>query len=202
MTGPVAIGARSRMRAWRSPDLRLPCSREVKYGGAPVVAVDDRGVFEGYASLFGVVDLGKDLVERGAFSDSLVKRGISGIKLLWSHDPAEPIGHWLELTEDMLGLKVKGKLNLAVGRAREVHALMQNRSVDGLSIGFKTERARRDPRRGIRRLQKIDLWEVSLVTFPMLPEARVSAVKQRRFADSPVRTLIRAIETATAHVNP
>ena len=97
--------------------------------------------------------------------------------MLWQHDPAEPIGRWLTIVEDTRGLRVRGRLNLAVERAKEIHALMREGAVDGLSIGFKVERARKD-RSGLRRLEKLDLWEISLVTFPMHPGARVSGVKR------------------------
>ncbi|MGL4973804.1 MAG: HK97 family phage prohead protease, partial [Bosea sp. (in: a-proteobacteria)] len=104
--------------------------------------------------------------------------GPAGIKLLWQHDPAEPIGRWLSLTENARGLFVRGQLSLQVARAREIHALMREGAVDGLSIGFRAERVRTEARTGLRRLYKIDLWEISVVTFPMLPQARVTAVKQ------------------------
>jgi hypothetical protein len=154
-----------------------PFAREAKFLGEPPTRVRLDGLFEGYASLFRIADLGKDVIEPGAFRESLVRRGPSGIKLLWQHDPAEPIGRWLSLIEDSRGLFVRGQLSLAVGRAREIHALMREGAVDGLSIGFRPEKARTEPRSGLRRLERVDLWEVSLVTFPMLPQARVSAVK-------------------------
>jgi uncharacterized protein len=141
------------------------------------IHVDGNGEFEGYASLFGVPDMAKDVVEPGAFRESLARRGARGVKLLWQHDPATPIGRWLWLGEDARGLRVRGRLSLEVTRASELRALMRDGAVDGLSIGFRTERARADPNTGRRHLLKIDLWEVSLVTFPMLPGARVSAVK-------------------------
>jgi phage head maturation protease len=86
------------------------------------------------------------------------------------------------LREDSRGLFARGRLNLAVARAREVAALLEQGAIDGLSIGFKTVRARRDRRAGIRRLAEIDLWEISVVTFPMLPEARVMAPSAPRSA--------------------
>jgi uncharacterized protein len=214
MTPPDVVGMSSQRkrvssRPLQRPSLALagksardslaPLSREVKFAGAPLSHVEVDGTFEGYASLFGVVDLGKDLVEAGAFKDSVARRGAAGVKLLWSHDPGEPIGHWEIIREDVLGLKVRGRLNLDVARAREVHSLMKSGAIDGLSIGFKTVEARRDPRSGIRRLQKIDLWEVSLVTFPMLPQARVSAVKQALNGKTPhpLSHAMRAITKAT-----
>ena len=142
-----------------------------------LVRVDMAGQFEGYASLFNLPDLGRDVVEPGAFAVSLARRSPRGIKLLWQHDPSEPIGQWLMLREDDRGLFVRGRLSLGVARARETLALMRDGAVDGLSIGFRTVKARSDPRTGYRRLTEIDLWEISVVTFPLLPQARVSAVK-------------------------
>jgi uncharacterized protein len=152
--------------------------REIKLLAEPLSGVGHDGVFEGYASLFGVADLGKDVVMPGAFGDSLKKRGVGDIRLLWQHDPSEPIGRWLAIEEDRRGLRVRGRLNLAVTRARDIHALMRDRAVDGLSIGFRVERARAERPTGLRRLEKLDLWEISIVTFPMLPGARVETVKR------------------------
>lgn len=151
------------------------------------LAVEGDGIFEGYASLFGVPDLGRDIVEAGAFAVSLRRRGAAGVKLLWQHDAGTPLGRWLALAEDRRGLRVRGRLNLAVARARELHALLREGAVDGLSIGFRTERARTDPHTGHRRIARLDLWEISLVTFPMLPGARVTGVK----ADEPAASSLR-----------
>ncbi len=154
-----------------------PGHRETKLLPAPLSAVDPDGVFEGYASLFNVADLGRDMVMPGAFAASLALRGAAGIRLLWQHDPAVPLGRWLAVEEDRRGLRVRGRLNLLVERAREVHALLREGAVDGLSIGFRVERARPDRATGLRRLERVDLWEISLVTFPMLPDARVASPK-------------------------
>jgi hypothetical protein len=150
---------------------------EVKFAGAPLAKVSATGAFEGYASLFGVVDLGRDLVAPGAFRETLLAKPLRAIKLLWQHDPKHPLGVWREILEDGKGLRVSGLLDLSVAKAREVHALMRSGAVDGLSIGFRTERSRKDAATGVRRLEKLDLWEISIVTFPMLPGARVAAVK-------------------------
>ncbi|MBZ6076402.1 HK97 family phage prohead protease [Microvirga sp. WGZ8] len=158
----------------------MPIVQEMKLLSAPLHNIDAEGVFEGYASLFGIADLGKDVVMPGAFADSLKKRGTANIRLLWQHDPSEPIGRWLSIVEDRRGLKVRGKLNLAVERAREIHALLEERAVDGLSIGFRVERARAERPTGLRRLEKLDLWEISIVTFPMLPGARVDRIKHAK----------------------
>jgi uncharacterized protein len=154
--------------------------REVKFAPVDLKSVEADGTFSGYASLFGEVDLGDDLVMPGAFRDSLASRGAQGVKLLFQHDPNEPIGIWLDLHEDARGLFARGRLMPEVTRAREVLSLMRAGALDGLSIGFRTVQGRTDPATGVRRLDKIDLWEISVVTFPMLPEARVSAVKRRQ----------------------
>ena len=150
---------------------------ETKRARLDLTSVDAEGAFEGYASLFHLEDLARDVILPGAFRSSLERRGAGGIKMLFQHDPAEPIGVWETVTEDARGLKVRGRLLLEVARAREVLALMKAGALEGLSIGFRTEKGVRDARSGIRRLSKIDLWEVSVVTFPMQPGARITSVR-------------------------
>jgi uncharacterized protein len=135
------------------------------------------GVFEGYASLFGRRDQQGDVVMAGAFAHSLKTKGAENIRMLFQHNPAEPVGTWVDLIEKTRGLWVRGRLNLKVQRGRELLALLESGGLDGLSIGFKTIRARNDRATGTRQLFNIDLWEISLVTFPMLDGARVSTVK-------------------------
>ncbi|MGA0595518.1 HK97 family phage prohead protease [Enterovirga sp. CN4-39] len=149
---------------------------EVKLLPRELRRVGADGVIEGYASLFGISDLGRDVVERGAFRDSLARRGAGGVRMLWQHDPGEPVGTWLSIREDARGLLVRGRLNLAVRRAREIAALIGEGALDGLSIGFRVVEAAKGAG-GIRRLLKLDLWEISVVTFPMLPGARLGTVK-------------------------
>jgi HK97 family phage prohead protease len=151
---------------------------QTKRAPAALTHVDAEGVFEGYASVFGLVDLGCDVVAPGAFRETLARRSVSSIKMLWQHETREPIGTWLSIREDARGLKVRGRLNLAVARAREIFALMREGAVDGLSIGYTARQAKTDRRTGVRRLAAVDLWEISLVTFPMLPQARVTSVKR------------------------
>lgn len=140
------------------------------------------GLFEGYAALFGSEDLARDVIEPGAFRRSLAGRGAGGIRMLFQHDPNQPIGVWERIEEDGRGLKVRGRLTLDVEKAREVLALMRSGALDGLSIGFKAARSRRDARTGVRRIAHVELWEISIVTFPMQPGARVAAVKGARDA--------------------
>jgi HK97 family phage prohead protease len=151
---------------------------QMKRAALALTRANDAGVFEGYASLFGVVDTGGDMVMAGAFARSLRKRGASGVKMLWQHQAFEPLGVWTMIAEDARGLKVEGRLDLTVARAREALSLMRGGAIDGLSIGFRTLRATTDKSNGARRLIELDLWEISIVTFPMLPQARVSAVKR------------------------
>ena len=99
--------------------------------------------------------------------------------MLFQHDPAEPVGVWLELREDARGLYARGRLIPEVARGRELLALLRAGTADGLSIGFRTVKGRLDPKTRIRKLDVIDLWEISIVTFPLLPGARVRAVKER-----------------------
>jgi uncharacterized protein len=144
-------------------------------------SIDDTGTFEGYASLFNREDLGHDVILPGAFRDTLANRAATQIKLLFQHDPAQPIGIWDEIREDARGLFVRGHLMTEVARAREVLALMRAGAIDGLSIGFKLLKGRRDAKSGIRRVEKVELWEISIVTFPMQPGARIGTVKARPF---------------------
>lgn len=151
---------------------------ECKHAGLRVDRVAADGAFSGYASVFGEVDLGRDVVERGAFAASLARRGPAGVRMLFQHDPAQPIGVWEELREDQRGLFVRGRIAGGSAKAREVLALMREGALDGLSIGFKTVRARNDGTGGVRRILEADLWEISVVTFPMQPGARVGQVKR------------------------
>ena len=132
----------------------------------------NEAVIEGYASLFGQTDQGGDIVAKGAYARSLSRNG--GVKMLWQHDPAEPMGVWDLVSEDSKGLRVRGRLLTETRRGREALALLRAGAMDGLSIGYRAIRSARGEGGG-RVLTEIDLWEVSLVTFPMLPEARAAA---------------------------
>jgi HK97 family phage prohead protease len=140
-------------------------------------SIDADGTVEGYASVFGEIDQARDRVMRGAFAETLRLRGVRRIPMLFQHDPSEPIGVWLELREDHRGLYARGRLIPEVVRARELHALLKAGAIDGLSIGFRTVKGRIDPKTRIRSLLAVDLWEISIVTFPLLAGARVRAVK-------------------------
>lgn len=148
-------------------------------GSAGNVALNgDTGVFSGYASVFDTVDSQKDMILRGAFSRSLEKRA-GEVKLLWQHRFEEPVGTILDMREDTHGLYIRARLLLGLKRGREAYALLKAKAVSGLSIGFTPKRSEVDPATGVRLLRQVDLWEVSLVTFPANQRARVTDVKRR-----------------------
>jgi hypothetical protein len=158
---------------------KLTSALETKYAGLAVTGVEAEGVFEGYASLFGEADTANDVVEPGAFRASLAKRGPGQVRMLFQHDPKEIVGVWQSLAEDGRGLKVRGRLLTELARGAELHALLRAGALDGLSIGYRAVEAHTDPRTGLRRLERVDLYEISLVTFPMLGSARIGTVKGR-----------------------
>ncbi|MDP1914047.1 HK97 family phage prohead protease [Brevundimonas sp.] len=125
---------------------------------------------QGYASLWGVADLNGDVVARGAFAASLGRTGAKGVRMLHQHEGRAAVGVWDEMVEDERGLLVRGRIMDWSAEARFAAALSRAGALDGLSIGFRSSRARRDGR--LRVLVEVELWEVSLVTFPMLPGAR------------------------------
>ncbi len=140
---------------------------------------EDEGVFSGYASMFDNTDLGGDVVERGAFSKSLRRKGARKIKLLYQHDAKEPIGVLDSVKEDKDGLYVKGRLAMGTQKGKEVFELMKMGAIDGMSIGYRVDQKGQsyDERRKKRYLKEVDLMEVSMVTFPMNPKARIYSVK-------------------------
>src|SRR5579885_348171 len=158
--------------------------------------IEPDGTVEGYASLFGEIDQARDMVMRGAFAATLQQRSVQRVPMLFQHDPAEPVGVWLELREDSHGLYARGRLIPEVARAKELLSLVKAGAIDGLSIGFKTVKGSIDPKSRIRRLYAVDLWEISIVTFPLLAGARVRAVKASSPPLSPSR--LRAVEVATS----
>ena len=159
-------------------------------------AVEDGVRIEGYASYFGEVDRSGDIVAKGAYGASLAALDAKAgqVKMLWQHDPAQPIGVWDEVREDARGLFVKGRILADVAKGREAAALIAAGAIDGLSIGYRTVKATKDDK-GRRLLTELELWEVSLVTFPMLPSARVGA-KGEGPEDAALRDLARVFDDA------
>ena len=159
-------------------------------------ALHENGEFEGHASIFGVEDMGHDIIVRGAFKRSLAewKAKDRVPALLWHHNTREPIGVWLEMKEDRRGLFVRGHLLVEdIGQARAAYALIKAGGLSGLSIGFTTVQSEINEKTGVRKIKDVELWEVSLVTFPMLDNARVEDVKAIvPFNDLDLADLVRA----------
>lgn len=147
-------------------------SLETKFAAFEPTQASTDGAVEGYAALFDTPDRAGDIIARGAFARSLAHRAAS-VKFLWQHDAAEPIGLWDHLAEDARGLKAKGRLLPSIRRGSESIALLSAGALDGLSIGFRTIRSERAGAH--RLLTEIELWEISLVTFPMAEGARLSS---------------------------
>jgi HK97 family phage prohead protease len=130
----------------------------------------------GYASLFWTRDLNDDVAAAGAFAESLARTGPAGVRMLCQHDGDHPVGVWDEIVEDARGLHVRGRILDVTPQARMCAALVRAGAMDGLSIGFRAAKARPDGTGRLRVLTEVQLWEVSIVTFPMLPGARISQV--------------------------
>ena len=170
---------------------RLHCALDIK-------SIDPQGRFAGYASVFGVVDNQRDMMLAGAFKHTLAGR-TGEVKLLWQHQQSEPIGVFDTLFEDVHGLYVEGRLLLDVQRAKEAYALLKEGAVNGLSIGYSPVRYRTDPS-GVRLLSEVDLWEISLVTFPANEAANVTVVKQATMAGEDFICLSDALDNALAAI--
>jgi HK97 family phage prohead protease len=150
-----------------------------------VKAISEAGTFSGYGSVFDVVDAYRDVVQPGAFSDSLAEWKAKGKlpKMLWQHRSAEPIGVWTKMEEDRHGLYVEGRILLDAGDTeRRAYEHLRAGSVDGLSIGYDIPEGGGtwDTASGTYQLKRINLWEVSIVTFPANEDAQIDAVKAAR----------------------
>lgn len=131
-------------------------------------------VFAGYACIFNEVDLGNDVVLPSAFAQTMNDKMPQNISMLWQHDPNQPIGRWEEFRIDDKGLFVMGRLSTKSSHARDVAFMIEDKVIDGLSIGFKTRRAVQKTKQNTRYIYDLDLWEISVVTFPMQPSARIT----------------------------
>jgi uncharacterized protein len=153
-------------------------AREIRSYALQIKAAED-GSIEGYGSVFGVKDNYEDIIAPGAFAASLKTHKAAGTMpaMLWQHDADEPIGVWTEMVEDSKGLRVKGQLCLETSCGKEAHALLKMGALNGLSIGFISRQWSYDTETDVRTLTEIDLWEVSLVTFPANEKARITGVK-------------------------
>lgn len=157
--------------------------------------VSEDGTFEGYASTFNNRDRGDDVVMPGAFSRTLAGRNLSAIKMLRDHDTRKVVGKWLELREDERGLYAKGKLfadgDDAVMLAKETLRLMREGALDAMSIGYRTIKSANDESTNVRKLMELELWEISIVTFPMNEMAMVNAVKSDELTARDIERILR-----------
>ncbi len=149
---------------------------------------DDDGSFEGYASVFGNKDLGNDVIKKGAFADSIKYKKPKQIKLLYQHKTDEPIGVIDSLEEDSRGLKIKGRLAMGTQKGKEVFELMKMGALDSMSIGYRLspDDYKYNDKQKKRTITNLDLMEISMVTFPMNPKAKITKVK---LAEMDVREL-------------
>ncbi len=145
-------------------------------------AEEEPGHVVGHAAVFDVVDLGGDVIEKGAFKRTLDQKG-PWRPMLWYHKPDEPLGK-AKCWEDETGLAFDAWMNLDVSRAREVYSLIKQEAINGMSIGYDPMLAPYVD--GVRHLKEVRLWEVSPVTFPMNPDARAEA----KNIDSAVEALL------------
>ena len=156
----------------------MPIQTKQKHRDFPleVKEITEEGRFSGYASVFDVIDYYDDEILRGAFAKSIAEKMPV---MLWQHDSAEPIGVYESIREDGIGLWIEGRLLLDLEKGREAYILLKNQAIRGLSIGYVPTLWEWENRenRHIRVLKEIDLWEVSLVTFPANPKALVDDVK-------------------------
>jgi len=139
--------------------------------------IENSGLFSGYASVFDVVDNHNDMIIEGAFESVFSGNNLTNVKLLWQHRPDEPIGIITKINEDKNGLYVEGKLLLDVERAKEAYTLLKSGAINGLSIGYNVTDFDVDGKSGVRIIKGINLFEISLVTFPANSLASVTDVK-------------------------
>jgi len=155
---------------------------------APVMAIKalkDTGEFEGYGSTFtDVPDSYGDVIAKGAYVDSLAAHKSKGTmpKMFWQHDAGQPIGKWIEASEDDTGLMMRGKLNMGVQRGKEAYALLKEGDIDGLSIGYRIKEYSVDTDSGVWTLEKLDLMEVSVVSIGANETATITSVKAAKAA--------------------
>jgi len=144
--------------------------------------IEESGLFHGYGSTFGgAPDSYRDVVMPGAFRKTIEKGGRNGtgVAMLYQHDSRDPIGIWKELVEDKKGLRVTGQLIREVPSGDKAYHLLKKKAIRGLSIGYDTVLFEKDEKENIRFLKEVDLWEISLVTFPANTYASVTGIKQR-----------------------
>ena len=158
-------------------------SQETKHlkKGCEIKSIDSQGRFSGYASVFNIEDSYKDIILPKSFNNTLKNRNIQKeVKLLWQHSPEEPIGYFETIKEDSVGLYVEGQLMLDVERGREAYSLIKSGAVSGLSIGYNVKQAYKNEKSGVRVIGEVDLWEISVVTFPANKLSNITFIKNSK----------------------
>lgn len=163
--------------SYKNKDLEIKNHKNLE-----IKSLDDYGRFSGYASVFNIEDSYKDIMLPNSFKKTLHGRNIKkDIKLLWQHSPEEPIGVFNVIKEDSVGLYVEGQLLMDVARAKEAYSLIKNGSISGLSIGYNVNEAFINKDTGVRVISDVDLWEISVVTFPANHLSNITYVKNNEF---------------------
>jgi HK97 family phage prohead protease len=149
--------------------------------GFEIKSIDEAGRFYGYASVFNLEDSFHDVILPKAFAGTLERKSNIGreIKLLWQHSPEKPIGVFDKIEEDSVGLYVEGRILMDVEKGREAYALMKSGAISGLSIGYSVKNASIDKNTGVRTISEIDLFEISVVTFPANKYANITYIKSK-----------------------
>jgi HK97 family phage prohead protease len=158
--------------------------------------LNDGFIFNGYASVFDYLDSHNEIIVKGAFLKSIQRHNRESlkVKLLWQHDTQKPIGVINQISEDNKGLFVDVALNSSVNQAREVAALVKQKAVDSFSIGFDIEKYRIN-NLGQREITQVDLWEVSVVTFPANQEAKIENIRGRYFLTNPKQSNLQRLSS-------
>lgn len=161
--------------------------------------VNEDGTFVGVASVYGVEDLGGDVVDKGAFKKTISENPV--VPILWQHKPDEVIGEG-SVKEWQGKVLIEGKLDLEDTTAQKVHGKLKRKLIKGLSIGFSTIKSTWEEIEGrmVRHISELKLWEVSVVTFPMLPAAQVTRVKSAEDQDAQIAQLKQQVQALEAKI--
>lgn len=168
---------------------------EKKCSFLEIKSLDKIGRFSGYASVFNIEDSYKDIVIAGAFKNTLKTKNItSDIKLLWQHNQTKPIGYFNLIKEDTIGLYVEGQIMLEVQQGLEAYNLIKSKAVNGLSIGYSVKKFDFNKVKKNRILKEVELFEISIVTFPANEYANITFCKSKNLEET-IAEKIKMLET-------
>ena len=154
-------------------------TKDLKAGLSDFKVLDDeKGTFEAYVSIFNNVDYADEVIVKGAFKESLLRKMP---KIAWSHNWDQIIGKVLTAIEDERGLKIKGQLVLSVQKAKEAYDLMKAGATNEFSIGYCIQEASYEQRgdKQVRVLSKLDLYEISPVLSGCNPDTELISIKSK-----------------------